>query len=87
MTAGMPMMAIVGSGAPIDTKRLHELGFGDHVCKPFQQREMQIRLSKYCLYARRSAHKSLAAPIGTPALVQRLRKPRRRRSTRPRWHA
>src|SRR6185369_10177302 len=36
MTAGMPMMAIVGSGAPIDTKRLHELGFDDHVCKPFQ---------------------------------------------------
>jgi len=43
----VPMIAIVGSGAPIDTQRLHELGFDDHVCKPFRQREMFALLSKY----------------------------------------
>lgn len=43
----LPMIAIVGSNAPIDEQRLRELGFDDHVCKPFRQREMLGLLSKY----------------------------------------
>jgi len=69
MTAGMPMMAIVGSGAPIDTKRLHELGFDDHVCKPFQQREMQIRLSKYLPVRAPLGPQEPSGADGTPALA------------------
>jgi HPt (histidine-containing phosphotransfer) domain-containing protein/CheY-like chemotaxis protein len=67
MAAGMPVMAIVGSGAPIDTKRLRELGFDDHVCKPFLQREMLARLSKYLPARAPLGPQESSGAEGTPA--------------------
>ena len=46
-TGATPMIAIVGPGLPGDTQRLRELGFDDHVCKPFRQSQMFTLLSKY----------------------------------------
>ncbi len=42
-----PMIAIVGAGWPADAQRLRELGFDDHVCKPFRHDQMLALLSKY----------------------------------------
>jgi len=66
---GMPVMAIVGSGVPIDMKRLRELGFDDHVCKPFHRHEMLIRLSKYLPARAPLGPQESSGADGTPELV------------------
>lgn len=45
--AGTPVIAITGPGLPGDTQRFRELGFDDHVCKPFRHNQMLALLSTY----------------------------------------
>lgn len=45
--AHTPVIAVTGPGCRKDAQRLRELGFDDHVCKPFHHSQMLALLSKY----------------------------------------
>ena len=46
-TSDTPVIAVTGPGLPGDTQRLRELGFDDHVCKPFRQSQMLALLKQH----------------------------------------
>ena len=84
---GTPVIAITGPGLPGDTQRLRELGFDDHVCKPFRHNQMLALLSTYLRrHAPAESHESgaaafeavavhasaEAAPVLDPAALARL---------------
>jgi len=85
--AGTPVIAITGPGLPGDTQRFRELGFDDHVCKPFRHNQMLTLLSTYLrLHAPAESSESGAAafkptaaqasaestPVLDPAALARL---------------
>jgi len=54
----VPVIAIAGTGEPSGGRRLRELGFDDHVSKPFHQDDMHRLLKQ---------HLRLCAPVDLPA--------------------
>jgi len=67
-TSDTPVIAVTGPGLPGDTQRLRELGFDDHVCKPFRQSQM-LALLKQHLRPRAPAdsHESTGASVHEPS--------------------
>jgi len=77
-TAGnAPWVAMGGPDTPGHTQRLRELGFDDHVCRPFGQNEMLALLNKH-LRKRAPAEScesgapAAAAPVLDPMALARL---------------
>ena len=68
-TGAAPMISIVGPGLPGDTQRLRELGFDDHVCKPFRQSQMFTLLSKYLRPRAPAESTESTGPGAAPALA------------------
>ena len=67
-TSDTPVIAVTGPGLPVDTQRLRELGFDDHVCKPFRQSQMLALLKQHLRpHAPAEFRQSTGAPLPEPS--------------------
>jgi CheY-like chemotaxis protein len=67
-TSDTPVIAITGPGLPVDTQRLRELGFDDHVCKPFRQGQMVSLLNQHLRkHAPAEFRQSTGVPLHDPS--------------------
>lgn len=64
---GMPVIALSGPGLPGDAERSRELGFDDHLSKPFRPRDLLVMLSKHL-----PSHPLADESVLDPAALARL---------------